>query len=270
MDRKLMCVVMVLATGCGGGNAEGVLTDAISGEGIAEMRMIARATSPDASLTCKTFEGTTDASGAFTITGLCGGTAYELSTADDQLWMPDAEPVPDGGAAGLALQAWVASEGSGVYKLSGRTLSGVRSASDLKRETLIDSEEQVAYPSRIPGKVELIAEGEHLVLLGKNTIANQEIAPLIRTGERKFAGEITMQPWSFIGVKFTDDTAVEKVTASVDAGKMTEKSGEDRAARYIAHDALPAGRYAGYDPKKDRGVVTIVDFGVATPKRGAE
>ena len=221
-------------------------------------------------MSCKAFEATTDDAGAFKFTGLCAGTTYELSAADDQLWFPNLEPVPDGGATGLSLQAWVASEGSGIYKLSDRSLSGVRSASDLKHETLIDTEETVGYPSRIPGKVALIGDGEHLVLLGKDTIANQVIVPLVRSGERKFAGEITMQPWSFIGVKFTDDTVVEKVSATFDDSKVTEMESGERAAKYVAHDALPVGRYVVYDPKKKRGVVTVVDFGAPTPKRGAE
>jgi hypothetical protein len=242
----------------------------MSGEGISETRIIARAVSPDASLTCKTFEATTDGAGAFKIVGLCGGTAYTLTTSNDQFWIPDLEEVPDGGAAGLALQAWVASEGSGVYKLSGTDLSGIRSTTDLKWQTLIDSEETVGYPARIPGKVELIGEGEHLVLLGADSIASLQFAPLIRTGERKFAGEITMQPWSFIGAKFTDDATMERVAATVDDGKVTVKEAGERGAKYVAHDALAAGRYVVYNPKKQRGVITVVDFGTPTPKRAEE
>ncbi len=169
-----------------------------------------------------------------------------------------------------ALQAWVASEGSGVYKLSGGELSGIRSTTDLKQQTLIDSEETVGYPARIPGKVELIGEGEHLVILGPDSVASLQLVPLIRTGERKFAGEITMQPWSFIGAKFTDDTAMERVAATVDEAKVTVKEAGERGAKYVAHDALAAGRYVVYDPKKQRGVITVVDFGTPTPKREAE
>ncbi len=269
MYRTSLLVAVGLSIGCGGGDAEGTLTYAMSGDGIAETRIIAKAMSVDASMTCQTFEATTDANGAFKIVGLCGGTAYKLTTSNDQLWLPDAEQVPDGGMMGVELKAWVASEGSGVYKLAGGTLNGVRSSTDLKQETLLESEEKVNYPARIPRDVALVAPGEYLVLSGKETMAAMSIVPLIPSGERKFAGRITMAPWSFIGVKFIDDETYEKVEAVIDEGKITTKEAGERAIRYIAHDALPVGRYAVYDASQERGVVTIVDFGKVTPKQEA-
>jgi len=268
MYRIAFLAVVALSVGCGGGDAEGTLTYAMSGEGIPETRIIAKAASVDASLTCQTFEATTDANGAFKIEGLCGGTPYKLRTSNDQLWIPDLENVPDGGQAGIEIKAWVATDTNGVFKLVGGNLNPIKSTTDLKHETILDSEGvTVGYPARVPGKVELIGEGDHLVFLGTSTIADMTFEPLIRSGERKFDGRITMQPWSFIGVKFTDDTTYEKVTATVDDGKVVSKESGERAARYYPHDALPAGRYVVYNAKKKRGVVTIVDFGKATPKR---
>ena len=107
--------------------------------------------------------------------------------------------------------------------------------------------------------------------ISKPTIDKLSIVPLVATGEQVFgdtALKITMQPWSYIGVRFVDAKTIEPVSVEIDQSKVTHKEAGDRAARYLQSDAVPAGRYVVLDESKKRAVVTLVDFGKAPEKKG--
>lgn len=263
MTRPSAAFAALVLGGCSSAAIDGTLTDGLTKKGVSDVRIVAKATSPDASMTCQAFETTTGADGSFAIDGACTGTAYALSLGDDSWWVPDLAEVPDGGATGLALEAWRSSQGSGVYKLSGDSFDGVRTAADVKSETILNTEEKVRFPwPTVPSKVPLVKADEHLVLVGPKTVDTFEILPLIKSETRKFGNKeswVTMDPWYYIGVKFTDDETFERVTATVDESKIISKKAGERAVKYVPGSAVEEGRYVVLAP--DSKVVTIVDFG---------
>lgn len=260
MSRTSMLGLIAGLAACSSNSADGQLIDAMTGEGIAGVRIIATAQDPTASITCTSFEAETDEAGAFRITGLCGGT-YGLKTADDTLWLADIDTVPDGGAADLKLQVWRAPPGSGIYRLSDGKLEPLRTSSDLSKDRLWGTDETLMWPAKVPSKAPVIGPGDHLVQVGKDTLEQTRIAPLIPSGPR-WLGEgserYQMSNVSFIGARFEGDD-LERVEATVDSAKVVTREKGDRAARFVPGSALPAGRYALY---RDKGrTVTIVDFG---------
>jgi hypothetical protein len=258
---------LFLAVGCSSATLNGTLTDGLTGKGIAEVRLVARATSDEAGMACMAFDATTDETGAFNFEGICGGSSYTLSIKDDSWWVPGLQEVPDGGVEGLALEGWRNSSGEALYKLTADSFDGLRTHADVSVEQIKGTEEKVRFPwSSIPGGLPVIGAGEWLVLTGSKTVSNVEILPLIESGQRKFGdGEtwVTMEPWYYIGTRFTDDETFERVAAQIDASKVITKTSGDRAGKYIPGDAVAPGRYAVLAP--DSKTVTLVDFGKAKP-----
>lgn len=256
----------VVLVGCSSPTASGKLVDVINGNApIAEMRLIAEA-SGSASLTCSTFEATTDANGMFKFDGLCSGTGYKLKPGNENLWLAETDEIPDGGGEGLEIKAWRAPKGSGAYVLTGTELLSVKTSADIKKEPLWKSETEFAeYPATLPKKPALIPADGHLVLVGERAVELTKFWPLIPSEERKFGSptttKITMDPWSYIGIAFTDDETFERKTAEVDAGKVVKMEKGDRKVAWIPGSALPAGRYAMH--KEGDGRTTVVDFGSA-------
>ena len=269
--------LMVLVTGCSS-SVDGQLVDALTGAQVAQsesgdpLRVIARAASADAGMTCMTFEGAVAADGSFKIEGLCGGQVYTLATDDKGIWFADGASVPDGGAAGLELKVYRAPyDGMGMYELSEGKLAGIRAAKGaLQSETIFDSEETVQSPKELPKNIPVISEGEYLVLAGEEFVSNYTFQPLIKSEARKFGNRkefVEMSPWWYVGTSFTSDTEFERKTATVDTSKVIAKVREEgegekatkRQATYYAHDALPAGRYAVMKEGERR--IYAVDFG---------
>ncbi|NCG18311.1 MAG: hypothetical protein GWP91_04770, partial [Rhodobacterales bacterium] len=219
-----------------------------------------------------------DAEGKFAINDVCTGTAYSLTIMDDTWWAPELGEIADGGIQGLTIEAWRNGTGGGLFHLAGNEFQSVRTSADVKSDPIMESDTKVRYPNTVPKQVTRIAVGEYLVIVSPESIENLEIFPLIKSGERHFGdaeSTVTMDPWSYVGIRFTDDTTFEEVSAVIDQSKVTEKQAGDRAGRYIAGDALPAGRYAILAPKGRS--ITIVDFGaevaeaeVAEPEPEAE
>jgi len=254
--------ILGLAAGCSSPTATGVVVNAMTGEPVAEARLLASAKGQTA-LTCMNFETTTDAQGAFKFEGLCEG-EYQLKLDDENLWMADVDSIPDGGGENLEIKVWPAPAGSGLYRLSNGQIESIRAAGDVMKEKIKGTEELAHYPANIPNNVPLIGPSDHLVIVGQGTIDQTRIDPLIPSGPRVFGDaevEVKMDAWSYIGVKFTDDTTFERLSAPIDDSKVLTKEKGDRIARFIPGSAIPAGRYALWRPE-GRGV-TILDFGEA-------
>ncbi len=252
--------------GCSSATIDGTLKDGLTGNPIPDLRIVAKATAPDASLTCQAFEATTGADGAFRIEGACTGTGYALSLGDDAWWVPDLQEIPDGGASGLDLVAWRNAPGRGLYKIDkDGGFHSLRTHADVKSEKILGSEEKVRFPwPSIPGNIPVIAKGEWLVMVGPAVVDHYEIIPLVQSGERKFGDAetwVTMQPWYYIGTRFTDDRTFERVAATIDGSKVVEKRAGERAGKYVPGEAVAEGRYAVLAP--DSRTVTLVDFGRA-------
>ena len=70
---------------------------------------------------------------------------------------------------------------------------------------------------------------------------------------------IDQAPWAYVGVNFTSDTEIERLTATVDEAKVITKTKGDHTARYMGGDAVAPGRYVIVKDGQKRG--WIVDFG---------
>lgn len=251
-----------LAAGCSSPGANGVIVDGMTGEPVAEARVVASATS-QTSLTCMNFETTTDAQGHFQFKGLCDA-EYALKLDDESLWMAEVDTIPAGGASNLEVKVWRAPAGSGLYRLSGGEIESLRAAGDIMKEKIKGTDELAHYPANIPGAIPVIGPNDHLVLVGQSAVEQTRIDPLIASGPRIFGDdevEVKMDAWSYIGVKFVDDTTFERVNTAVDDSKAFTKEKETRIARFISGSALPAGRYVAWRPE-GRGAI-ILDFGTS-------
>ena len=273
MFQRYTLFALALTAGCSSASIEGTLKDGLTGNAIAETRIVAKSVAEDAMMTCKAFEGTTDAEGKFAIKDVCTGTAYTLSIMDDTWWAPELGEIADGGIQGMTIEAWRNGGGGGLYHLAGSEFEAIRTTADVKSDPILESETKVRYPNTVPKRVTRIAVGEYLVMVSPESVDTLEIFPLIKSGERHFGdaeSKVTMDPWSYVGIRFTDDTTFEEVSAVIDESKVTDKKAGDRAGRYISGDALPAGRYAILAPKGKS--ITIVDFGaeVAEDEAAAE
>lgn len=263
--RLLAATLSLLLSACGGTTVEGKVVDGMTGEPIGGYKIVAKATSEDASLTCQFKEAEVAEDGTFKLLDLCGGTPYHLEPDREDVWLAEVNEVPDGGFGGpTELKAWRAPKGPGLYKLSGGEIEPLQTAADVKREQIRGTETKVRYPSTVPNKVPLVAPGDHLVLVGKGTIEETKLFPLIKSGERVFgdAGtKVTMQPWVYVGVEFQDDKTFEEVEAEIDSSKFLEKSKDSRMARWIPGSAVKEGRYAALKEGDRR--MYILDFGAS-------
>ena len=266
MKNRLMFTLMFCA-GCGmSGTIDGTLSDAITGDGIAGVQVTAKATEPS-DMTCGTFQATTDETGAFSIVGTCASDDYMITAGDKSLLLSDMEAINGANKDGqtAALKAWKAPQGVGFYKLSEGKLEALRKPSELETVKVWKQDQAVRYPKIIPSKIPSLAPGDHLVITGQKVVDSLSVEPLVASEARRFGDRQepwTMDPWSYIGFKFESDTVFEKVTAELDASKVSDVTARGHTARFIAADALAAGRYIlTSDADKRRG--TIVDFGTA-------
>ncbi|MCB9673543.1 MAG: carboxypeptidase regulatory-like domain-containing protein [Alphaproteobacteria bacterium] len=265
MRIALPLVALFAVTGCSNPTAKGKLVDGISGKPVAEMRLIATATDA-ASMTCSAFEAVTNANGEFSFDTLCSGTAYSLKAENENLWLAEVDSIPDGGAEGLEVKAWLAPKGSGMYRLTGDTLQSIRTSADIKSEPIWNSDtEKVQYPATLPKTPVNIAADDYLVLVGEGSVESTKYYPLIKSGERKFGSSkttiITMDEWAYIGIEFKSDTEFERKEASPADGSVLKKAKDDRSVAWVKGDALPAGRYAVH--REGDGRTTVLDFGKA-------
>ncbi|MEQ1565194.1 MAG: hypothetical protein ABMA64_06110 [Myxococcota bacterium] len=254
----------VVLVGCGSVSVEGRVVDGLNGQPIAgPYRVKAKAVSAEAAISCQFFDADVSAEGKFVLDQLCTGTAYTLETDRDDVWLVDQDQVPEGGwAQPTDLVAWRVPKGAGLYKLSNGQLEALKTAADVKSEKILGSEERVLYPAAIPNAVTVIGPEDYLVLVGKAAVEELKIEPLVASGQRKFGDATitwTMEPWLYVGVKFTDDTTFERVPATVDAAKVVDKERGERKARFVSGSALAAGRYAMLKEGDKR--LYVFDFG---------
>lgn len=255
---------------------DGTVVDAMSGKPAGGHRLIATAVPEDAALTCKTFEAEVKEDGTFVFDKLCSGVAYRVASDREDIWLAEVDELPtDDAAPPMEIKIWRAPKAAGLYRLAADgTIEALTTDADVKSETIRGSTEKVRYPSTIPKAVKNIGPDEHLVLVGQDTIDKVEIYPLIASDTRIFGEDgtkVTMDPWHYVGVTFTDDTTWTASTATIDQAKCTDKSKDDRVVRYVPGTAIPSGRYAALAADDVRMI--IVDVGAPpadTAVAGAE
>ena len=166
----------------------------------------------------------------------------------------------------LVWRAPVAAEG--VYRLAGDRLVPIEPFAEVGTETVRESNEPVRYPMLKPVQVPLVDSGEWLVVTGAAHVDRLRIRPLIPDADvRIFQGDVRIDDHCYIGVRFRSDTKVEPVDVRVREARESRVSDGERAIRYVAWDAVPAGRYAvlgDLDPQ-----TRVVDFGRTQPAAAA-
>jgi hypothetical protein len=252
---------------CGSPPVEGVVTDGITGSPLTDFRLLARA-SGEVRATCGVFETGTGPEGRFIFSGLCtGSSAYEVTAADDAWWFPDGATIAQGGGSAINLAAWHAPSGTGLYSLSNGVMGYLKTAGDLKKDTVYETEKTFYYPSEIPSKVPRIEASDYLVLVGAAVSGTMFylVHPYSEGIEvnSSSGSSATLRNVSTIGAKFSGPTEYEdSEPLSPDASKLIAKKSGDRAATYVRGDALPPGRYAVFKERARR--VYLVDFGAAS------
>jgi hypothetical protein len=263
-------VVVLALAGCDTTTSvQGHTVDAMSGKPIGGYRIMATSTKEDAAMTCKTFEAPVADDGTFTLDKLCKDNTYTLAAGADRedIWFADGAEIggPTPAAGPVEIKAWLAPKNPGLYKLDATGhLEGLTTSADVKSEKIKGSEERVRYPSTIPKTVPTIGPEDYLVMVGQDTMDKMQIYPLIPSGQRVFGDDVTkvtMDPWNYVGVTFTDDMTYTSSTAAIDASKVVDKSAADRVVRYVPGTALAPGRYVAL--RDDDIRMVIVDFGAA-------
>ena len=262
--RSFVALLAVTAA-CGGSPpVTGTLSNGLDGKPIGGQRVLAKAT--DGDLTCQVREATTSPEGAFTLEDLCADLSYTLSLGEKELRLSDAGAVQGGAPATLALTAWRAPTGEGVYRLEGDKLTPIKVFADVKSAALT-SGATVRYPALKPTKLPAVAAGQKLLFVSKKSADALQIVPLVSDpATRTFADGSTIQDHVWIGTRFVDDATLEPVTATVDASKVKDGAAEGAFFRYVDADAVPAGAYAILGPEDKR--TWAVEFGKAAEGGG--
>jgi hypothetical protein len=258
-------MILGALVGCSSPPVKGTVVDGIGGAPLADFRLLARA-SGEVSPTCAVVEATSSVDGSFQVDGLClSSSSYELRPVEEDWWLPEGATIAQGGGDALTLTAWHAPSGSGVYHLAAGALKYLKTAGDLKKDTVFETEKTFFYPSEIPSSVPLVTSADHLVLVGdlaKGTLFHPlQVAPEAIEVQSSRGGAATLRNVSTIGLRFSGPTESEESAAMIpDASKSITKKSVDRAATYIAGDALPPGRYAVFQEGARR--LYLIDFGV--------
>lgn len=269
MSRNLAILASLASLGLAGcttgGSFQARVVDGFTGKPVPELRLLLKAKTDGVPMTCLTFEGSTDADGNVTVTGLCGGATYAVESTDKTLFLQDSPQVEGGvkATAPLQLTGWRAPESDGLYLLADDQLSGVRTGSDVSSVKVWETEVTVRYPNEIPAEVTRVEGDTKLLISGKTMIDRMQPVPLVpHDQKRRFGnpdGYTDMEPWSYIGFSFTSDTEYQQVTATFDPAKVKDVSDATHSLRYVQADALPPGRYVLGGPDDRR--VYILDFG---------
>jgi len=261
MLRFVLWSSVLLFLGCSGaGQYQGVLNSGMDGSPMAKVRLVAKASPMPPDMTCQVREVTTGVDGTFTFLDLCRDQKYIMNIPAANLQLSGTiaiagQEVPEA----IAHQAWRSPDGHGAFRLHGDGVSSIPTFSDVSVDKAKDGS-KVRYPDMKPtGRVITIGSGEHLVLSGKRVVQKIQILPLVaHPGRVPLAGD-TIRDHVFIGVQFDAGGNPTPVGVEVDSSKVTEVLIRGEGMKFIAHDALPEGRYALLGEKDSR--VTILDFG---------
>ncbi len=243
------------------GTAAGRLLDARTGAPVADVdvRLVA------AGDACPPVTARTDAGGRWSAAALCGEAAWTVAPADPGWYLPE----PPAAGTDLELRAWRAPPEPGVYTVADATIAPLVTHTLLDTVRVFDSAEEVRFPVEIPGVVPRIGDGVALLIVG-DVLPTLAFAPLVPSAERRWFGTkdapVPVDPWVYLGVRFTSDTVFERVAVTVDAARVTTVGGP-RPLRYVGADALPVGRYAL--PTADGTRAFLLDFGDRPPAQAA-
>jgi len=232
----------------------------MDGSPMAEVRLVAKASPMPPDMTCQVREATTGPDGTFTFADLCREQKYIMNIPAANLQLSGSVTVAGQETPEvIPHQAWRSPDGHGAYLLQGDAVSAIPTFSDISVDKSKDGS-VVRYPDMKPtGRVITIKKGDHLVLSGKRVVQKMQILPLVsHAGRVSLAGD-TIRDHVFIGVQFDGGGKATAVGAEVDESKVTEVLIRGEGMKFIAHDALPEGRYALLGEKDTR--VTILDFG---------
>ena len=264
MKHLLLGSVLVSLVACSTGTVTGTVTDGLSGEGVGDLRVLAKS-EDSADLTCMVLEGTTDASGTFTIEGTCANATYTLSSADDTRFF-EGDQTLNGGEpiTGHAITSYRAPEGGGVYLIVGDELKPQKTYTDVSTATILKTDQEIRYPETKPkddGWPE-IPPGAHVLLLGDKAM-NMSWIPASAGPEIKCDPDregithwsLGSEGWVYLGVTVRGQDDWEVATSSVDDGQAVNVEGAGRKAKYLPTSAIPAGKYALMGEKSKRAYV---------------
>ena len=252
--------IFVLGACSGPSNYKAMLVNGMDGSPLADVRVVAKASPAPSDLTCQVREATSGKDGSLVLEELCRDQPYVLRIPDPTLQLSGTNVVTgQDEMETVKHQAWRSPDGHGLYRLSGDSLAVLPTFSDVAIDTAIDGT-PVRYPDMKPtGKVITVGEGEHLIISGKKAIQRIKIHPLVANDGRVRLQGDTIRNHVFIGVEFDAASKPTKRETSLDSAKVSEVLIRGEGMQFIAHDALPAGRYALLGDNDTR--VTILDFG---------
>jgi hypothetical protein len=249
MRRSPLAILALLCIGCvPAGSYQGKLVDAISGEPLPNVRLLAKSNPVSGDMTCQTFDALSGPDGSFSIQGLCASDTYELRPGLEFMLLEGVGLIDGSVQAADAptIQVWRA-PGAGVYILDDAKMDKQSTAVDVETKNILDSEEKVFYPSKLPVAFSKLEAGQYLMISGDRNIEKLAFYPIIESGERTFGTKAEPdkdEPWSYIGIEFASDTEFERKVVAPDAAKVKEVRQGDRHVVYIPHDALLPGQYA--------------------------
>ena len=238
------------------GSAAGSLVDARTGAPAANVAIALVSSEAD----CPVPPIQTDADGRWSVTGLCSQATWTVTVGDPDWYLPEAAAVgPD-----VLLRAWRAPPDAGVYLASATAVTPLVTHTAVDVVHLFGTDREVRFPAEIPGVLPRIDADTALLLVGDVLGDTPRFEPLVPSPERRWFGTKDapqpIDPWVYLGLRFTSDTEAERVEATVDTAHVERVAGP-RPLRYIGAAALAPGRYALLTEDTLRAF--LLDFGAA-------
>lgn len=254
MARTWWTLGMVMAVGVGcssDGPLEGLVSDGLTGQGLASVRLLAKAPD-DAPLRCRAFEATTDAMGRFVIPEACADVRYTFTDTRGARVLVGGEGAMVGQQASMV--AWWAPSSDGVFLLAKDGASEpVRGGLELRAERI--GEVEVRAPVSLPTAAPTWRDGAWLVLAPD---ADVKVEPLVDA-----AG------WAFVGVESADGVVFTPRAAALDRSKAKSAEVAGRKLAYLPYGALQDGRYVVSAAGKARLLVVGGGAGVTGARPAA-
>lgn len=250
MFRTRLFAIALLGVGCmPTGSYKGKLVDAMTGEALPDVRLLAKSSPVSGDMTCQTFDAMTAADGTFTVQGLCANDTYVLEPGL-QFMLLEGVGTIDGSVQAtetVETKVWRA-PGAGVYILDGTKMDKLATAVDVESKKLYESEEKVYYPSKMPVSYTKVEAGQYLMISGERNIEKLAFYPVIESEGRTFGTKAEPdkdeEAWAYIGISFESDTEWERAVTAPDKSKVKEIEQDGRHVIYVGSDAIAAGQYA--------------------------